>query len=161
MFIRSPKGKAWTGRSTKTGEQSDRVAILPHLLMIQQRHRHGKRRQQYCFEVGENKTSIFADLWDRRTDPEGESVKNCTIPTATLSCTHVRRPNKCSPRSMISSISPHYLRGSQRIPALSCFDSIAPKPDRKRRLKQLVRRAAKTELNCRHHPFHGCAPQIT
>jgi putative SOS response-associated peptidase YedK len=61
----------------------------------------GKTKQPYCFEVNDGKLFAFAGLWDRRRDPRGETIENCTILTTTpnpvLVDIHDRMPVILSP----------------------------------------------------------------
>ena len=58
--------------------------------------RNGKAKQPYCFEVNDGQIFAFAGLWDRWTNPQGESIESCTILTTTpnslLSDIHDRMP---------------------------------------------------------------------
>jgi putative SOS response-associated peptidase YedK len=54
------------------------------------------RKDDYCFEVGDDAIFAFAGLWDRWIDPQGQAVETCTILTTTpntlLSDIHDRMP---------------------------------------------------------------------
>jgi putative SOS response-associated peptidase YedK len=63
--------------------------------------RNGKTKQPYCFEVNDGELFAFAGLWDRWTNPQGESIESCTIltttPNALLAEIHDRMPVILSP----------------------------------------------------------------
>jgi putative SOS response-associated peptidase YedK len=56
----------------------------------------GNAKQPYCFELADGKLFAFAGLWDRWTDPRGETIESCTIlttrPNALLADVHDRMP---------------------------------------------------------------------
>jgi putative SOS response-associated peptidase YedK len=58
--------------------------------------RDGKIKQPYCFEVNDGQLFAFAGLWDRWTDPQGNTIESCTILTTTpnslLADIHDRMP---------------------------------------------------------------------
>ncbi len=58
--------------------------------------RAGKRKQPFCFEVGDAELFAFAGLWDRWRAPDGSLVESCTILTTTpnqlLADIHDRMP---------------------------------------------------------------------
>jgi putative SOS response-associated peptidase YedK len=45
--------------------------------------RTGKAKQPYCFEVNDGELFVFAGLWDRWKDANGDWVKTCSILTTT------------------------------------------------------------------------------
>jgi putative SOS response-associated peptidase YedK len=45
--------------------------------------RNGQTKQPYCFELVDGELFAFAGLWDRWTNPHGESIESCTILTTT------------------------------------------------------------------------------
>jgi putative SOS response-associated peptidase YedK len=63
--------------------------------------RNGQTKQPYCFEVNDGELFAFAGLWDRWTNPQGESIESCTILTTTpnplLADIHDRMPVILSP----------------------------------------------------------------
>jgi hypothetical protein len=58
--------------------------------------RDGKIRQPFCFEVNDGRLFAFAGLWDRWTDPQGDTIESYTILTTTpnslLADIHERMP---------------------------------------------------------------------
>jgi putative SOS response-associated peptidase YedK len=63
----------------------------------------GERKKPFCFEVNEEELFAFAGLWDRWTDPSGNSVQTCSIltttPNAVTSAVHDRMPVILEPDS--------------------------------------------------------------
>jgi putative SOS response-associated peptidase YedK len=53
-------------------------------------------KQPFCFEVGDGGLFVFAGLWERWRDPNGQWVKSCSIltttPNAVTSAVHDRMP---------------------------------------------------------------------
>lgn len=65
--------------------------------------RSGKTKQPYCFEVNRGALFVFAGLWDRGKDPNGNWIRTCSIltstPNAVTSAVHDRVPVILDPDS--------------------------------------------------------------
>ena len=63
--------------------------------------RSGNTKQPYCFEVNEGILFAFAGLWEGWKDPNGTSIKTCTIltttPNAVTASVHDRMPMMLEP----------------------------------------------------------------
>jgi putative SOS response-associated peptidase YedK len=86
-----------------------------------------KRKQPFCFEVGDGGIFAFAGLWDRWRGPDGQAVETCTIltttPNALLADVHDRMPVILAPEHHGRWLDPSMQDVASAVGLLKPFDS--------------------------------------
>jgi putative SOS response-associated peptidase YedK len=89
--------------------------------------RAAKRKQPFCFEVGDGGIFAFAGLWDRWRCPDGQAVETCTIltttPNALLADVHDRMPVILAPEHYGCWLDPSMQDVASAVGLLKPFDS--------------------------------------
>lgn len=89
--------------------------------------RGAKRKQPFCFEVGDGGIFAFAGLWDRWRGPDGQAVETCTILTTTpnelLAAVHDRMPVILAPEHHGRWLDPSMQDVASAVDLLKPFDS--------------------------------------